>query len=327
VQAAELPAPPPDAPPGDDVHCPLCDYDLRGLTEPRCPECGYRFVWDDLTDPARRRHPYLFEHHPRRNTWSFVRTLLGGLRPRRFWSSVRPSQPSRPGRLVVYWLVTILLVPLAYAAAFATTCYRFAPQQNQQRASLFASATATFRFYQRYPQEQWPLDLKEHPSPQAYVDFVRPPPGSPAYLAYVLRNFYGQSFGRHLDAVLIYLAWPWLMFLTLMIFRASMRRAKVNTVHALRCSLYCCDAAPWLLALALWAVPPLVETLDLGRYIGYRDAVVSSVLFAGVTGWRLSAAYRNYLQFHRPAATAAAAQVIVLLVSWVYLMGRALEAR
>lgn len=27
----------------EDVRCPLCDYDLRGLTEPRCPECGYRF--------------------------------------------------------------------------------------------------------------------------------------------------------------------------------------------------------------------------------------------------------------------------------------------
>lgn len=24
--------------PGDDVRCPLCEYDLRGLAEPRCPE-------------------------------------------------------------------------------------------------------------------------------------------------------------------------------------------------------------------------------------------------------------------------------------------------
>ena len=83
----------------DAVRCPLCDYDLRGLAEPRCPECGYRFVWEDLTDPTRRRHPYLFEHHPRRNFWSFRRTFIAGLRPRRFWSTLYPAQLSRPSRL------------------------------------------------------------------------------------------------------------------------------------------------------------------------------------------------------------------------------------
>ena len=78
-----MPAPP-AAP---DAACPLCGYDLRGLEtapDPRCPECGRRFEWADFTDPARRRHPYLFEHHPERPAWSFARTLLGGLRPGRF---------------------------------------------------------------------------------------------------------------------------------------------------------------------------------------------------------------------------------------------------
>ncbi len=27
----------------EDILCPLCEYDLRMLAEPRCPECGYRF--------------------------------------------------------------------------------------------------------------------------------------------------------------------------------------------------------------------------------------------------------------------------------------------
>ena len=31
----------------------------------------------DLLDPARRSHPYLFEHHPKRYVWSFCRTALG----------------------------------------------------------------------------------------------------------------------------------------------------------------------------------------------------------------------------------------------------------
>ncbi len=28
-----------------DVPCPRCSYNWRGLTTPRCPECGYTFVW------------------------------------------------------------------------------------------------------------------------------------------------------------------------------------------------------------------------------------------------------------------------------------------
>lgn len=70
-----------------DVNCPLCDYNLRGLVEPRCPECGFRFVWSEVLDPVRRKHPYLFEHHPR--TWfrSFWKTLWAGWRPRRFWTT------------------------------------------------------------------------------------------------------------------------------------------------------------------------------------------------------------------------------------------------
>src|SRR5687768_524801 len=59
-----------------DVHCPLCGYNLSGLTEPRCPECGYASDWDDLLHPERNLHPYLFEHHARRRPMrSFARTL------------------------------------------------------------------------------------------------------------------------------------------------------------------------------------------------------------------------------------------------------------
>ena len=76
----------------------MCDYDLRAQVEPRCPECGYRFDFDELRDPARRLHPYLFEHHPESNTWSFIRTLVGGLLPGRFWRALLPVQPSRPNR-------------------------------------------------------------------------------------------------------------------------------------------------------------------------------------------------------------------------------------
>src|SRR6185503_2909506 len=112
--AADLPAVPgeeaPESLSSRDLHCPLCEYNLRGLTEPRCPECGYRFEWVELIDAKLKLHPYLFEHHPRRNVWSFWKTAVGGLRPGRFWKALHPTHVSRPGRLLAYWAVVALLV-------------------------------------------------------------------------------------------------------------------------------------------------------------------------------------------------------------------------
>src|SRR5579884_3246062 len=103
----------------EDVHCPLCGYNLRGLSEPRCPECGYRFAWRDLLDPTRRRHPYLFEHHPEHNVRSFLYTVTRKLRPFEFWKSLRPDQPANRRRLLVYWIVVavgaLLPVPLIWS--------------------------------------------------------------------------------------------------------------------------------------------------------------------------------------------------------------------
>ena len=36
-----------------DVLCPLCEYNLRGLRDARCPECGYRFIWMEVVSPSR----------------------------------------------------------------------------------------------------------------------------------------------------------------------------------------------------------------------------------------------------------------------------------
>src|SRR5260221_14069848 len=81
-----------------EICCPMCEYNLRGLTEPRCPECGYRFEWKVLADAKTHLHPYLFEHHPEGNFRSFWQTAWGGLRPWRFWRELHAAQASRPGR-------------------------------------------------------------------------------------------------------------------------------------------------------------------------------------------------------------------------------------
>jgi hypothetical protein len=106
----------------EEIFCPLCQYNLRGLTVPRCPECGHRFAWPEVLDPRQRLHPFLFEHHPEKKFSCFWRTLVGGLRPRRFWSSLRPVQPSFPRRLIAYWCLSASLFVLA---TVVPVVYRF----------------------------------------------------------------------------------------------------------------------------------------------------------------------------------------------------------
>ena len=47
------PAPSPTPEPqviDEDLPCPKCRYNLRGLTVPRCPECGFQFEWTDVPE-------------------------------------------------------------------------------------------------------------------------------------------------------------------------------------------------------------------------------------------------------------------------------------
>lgn len=91
----------------NEICCPLCEYNLRGLSDARCPECGSQYTWAELLDPRRREHPYLFEHHPERNWWSFWRTVMGGLNPQAFWTTLHPMQRISRTRLFLYGVILI----------------------------------------------------------------------------------------------------------------------------------------------------------------------------------------------------------------------------
>ena len=315
------PAAPPDAPSlHEAVQCPLCDYDLRGLTEPRCPECGYRFEWADLTDPARKLHPYLFEHHPRRNLRSFVRTMLGGLRPRRFWSTLRPSQPSRPDRLVIYWMLANLLLPLAAVVMFASTAVANMPEQARLRAAKRSEYHWLISPEGQRRNSYGTILVSRGVSAERYVDFEVAPPLSMRYVRQVYRDRFALMLNDALVAVMVYLLWPWLSFVALMVFQASMRRAKVKSDHVLRCVLYSCDAGLYVGLLGALVVPPAVQWLLPGYPAQFAFLMAAAFVFAAFTGHRLAAAYRHYLRFDHPTATALASQAIVLLAVLVVLV-------
>jgi hypothetical protein len=298
----------------DDVFCPLCEYNLRGLIEPRCPECGYRFEWPDLLNPSRRLHPYLFEHHPEKNFRSFWRTAIGGLRPRRFWASLHPVQPSCPRRLILYWclaasVVIIACVALVIAVVLAVARVNAASHpQFIARWNLPQNAAHRAELVRQYGSIE---ALAEKIAPARFFNAA----GDAIRFSRVPRAL--------VLPLLVGLAWPWLTFLALLVFRGSMRRARIGPTRVLRCVLYSSDVLLWygllLLAVAPWEYYAEMNNLVSSGMLRQVELAVGAT-FTWIVTFRLFGACRYYLRLSHTAWTVTVSQFIVaLLVSNVVL--------
>jgi hypothetical protein len=274
----------------EGLACPLCDYSLRGLTTPRCPECGYSFDWDELRNQT-KYHPYLFEHAVRRRVRSFFKTLWHGLWPWRFWQDVRPTHEVFESRLGVYWAAIMLLSVLA----FASPAIHFAVRLCRER---YYDANLTYATSPWYPEQ-------------------------------------AAAVGVLATVGALYVFWPWLTFAVLMIFRISMRRARIRPEHVERCVIYSFDAAGVLAPLVLLAaVAHGLLGGEPGQGLNGRDpfalmpvsedarltliaCVFGLVAFGGV---RLAVAYRRYLRFPHAGWVVLATQVIVGLIAAIVLL-------
>lgn len=305
------PPTPSAAPDWDRVHeeilCPLCEYSLRGISEPRCPECGYTFEWRDILDPRRRFHPYLFEHHVTRRLRWFRKTLVGGYRPGRFWRSLHPVQAVYPRRLLGYWCLLmvpcIAMVAAVAAAGVGVPIWRMLQDnrtyQAQQLAGVNPAAPPAWvvRSYGSYQgflktlEAQWPTKFRGA--------MVR------NQLTWWLRRDIHQ-----LMAPVAVLVWPWMTLGALLVFQVSMRRAKIKARHVLRCVVYSFDAVPWIVlavagVLVLEVAMPGRQGEDLVGWLFLSIAAVGLMIV-----YRLVQAYRLYLHFDRPILTVLASQVI-----------------
>ncbi len=100
-----------------ELACPRCDYDLRGLPAPRCPECGLQFRWEALHDIRGARASDCVEYCLReRPLRSLARTWWRALHPAAFWDEVPPSWPVQGRPLLVYGIVLVVLAVLGAAA-------------------------------------------------------------------------------------------------------------------------------------------------------------------------------------------------------------------
>ncbi|HEX4792960.1 MAG TPA: hypothetical protein VH370_04160 [Humisphaera sp.] len=124
----------------DEILCPLCEYNLRGIPEPRCPECGFKFEWDEVLNPTRRQHRFVFEHQGSRRARAFWKTAVAGLRPGKFWRELTPVQPSFPKRLFVYWLIAMAIACVGETGFVALMLYLEQPFYGRNSVELFSYA-------------------------------------------------------------------------------------------------------------------------------------------------------------------------------------------
>lgn len=131
-----------------DLSCPECNYNLRMLSQPRCPECGTVFRWQTLlhiscprcgegletidggecprcglelnweellgdADPALHRH-FEYTTKPIR---AIVPTWFAALRPARFWRRIPLESPPAVKRLRRLRKLTLIITVLVIAAA------------------------------------------------------------------------------------------------------------------------------------------------------------------------------------------------------------------
>lgn len=308
--------------------CPLCEYELRGLREPRCPECGYRFTWAELIDPERRRHPYLFEHYPKRNLWSFGKTLWNAQRPRRFWKTLKPQQASRVRRLLIYALAVNGIIGLMLVGGIGVSFVTMMLHRVGFNARLQAQEMARLNDPNAPPDVVKMRDqiIALNGSVQKYLDSWLPTTVTtylrhPVYRSEALKGLAFMS----LAPLCIALAWPWLTFLSLQVFRISMGRARIRTSHVLRCVVYSADVFLWgaLLGLPLVVasrfVGPSIEQYFSRPLWAISTSIVSqlwpllAIVIFLVWCYRLTTAYREYLRFDHAVATIVASQVIVVL--------------
>jgi hypothetical protein len=295
----------------EEIRCPLCDYNLRGLVAPRCPECGYRYEWADLLDPLRRLHPYLFEHHPERTAWAFRKTLRGGLRPAQFWRAVSPVQPSYPRRLLGYWLRCAMILAVLLTA---TSVAGFIPLVSFNMR-LLARNRASFLAYLNSPRgaDHAKQITSRYGSVQAAVNETYAP-----WSAYKdALTFVGKSWIRQLPLLLNVLAWPWITILTLLLFQFSMRRARINRVHVARCVLYSQDV-PSLIGFFAVILLQLSFIAQIVSFVNESYVVAATLVLLSGAGalftYRLAKAYELYLRFDHPAWTVAASQALTFLI-------------
>jgi hypothetical protein len=228
-----------------------------------------------------------------------------------------PTQPSSVRRLVAYGAVVVAACVLPVAIELAQrTCHTYRAVEERRRWVAVA--------LQRNPSFAASCRAA-YPGMAAaqIIDAEQPPMSMSAYLGDALK--YGNVRGLLVGEIAAIL-WPAATAAALLIFQASMRRARVRGVHALRCVVYSCDlllvANAMPLAVLCWIVlrrstgdPSFARDVDwYARLLPWLAAAAAPMFL-----YRLWTAVRLYLRLPHAPAVIITTQAIALLVLGIVL--------
>ena len=117
------------------IVCPSCEYDLRGLSNAVCPECGHHFVWREVIEANLGDHHLSFELRPRVGLGVFFATACRTFTPMRFFETLQLRQRAVPRRLVLYSVIVTLFTLAGLASewiVYLVNAWRINPAASWQ---------------------------------------------------------------------------------------------------------------------------------------------------------------------------------------------------
>lgn len=291
----------PTATPEHDLHCPICDYNLHGLPNPRCPECGFAFQWDDLVR-EQPPFPHFFETARAHQAHAFIATLGRSAIALRFWRALHPALKPRSRRVVLFGILAVTLGLFASIIIGGAPIYDYAMWNLERREFILSN----YQHPTNSENEAYATQLaKPFGSVEQYVDWAYPRLASPQFWQ---RAISVDRSGTLLPAIVV--GWPVLTFLALMIFRVSLLNARISPAHVLRCTVYSADIVAWLVPLLLLVLPAFyLEGTESVMWSGYLPLVLLVLLSA-----RVMIAYQLYLRIKRGLAMVISSQIMTALI-------------
>ncbi len=216
----------------------------------------------------------------------------------------------RMRRLMIYWLLANSILLVATVGPFVQTGQAIIRQNSFSKRAFTALPDGSHQFVTYSPMTNGNWMPVYHIISAAQYRRAVPPPWSWELADAIWTRTAWDSL--LFDAAIVVLLWPWITLLALMIFQASMRRAKIKAIHVVRCVVYGCDFA--LLAL----------TVLMGCfYLSHDEQLclfVALICCAPVATYRLTMAYKYYLRFDHPGWTIVASQLVVALAVFTALL-------
>lgn len=286
----------------DETVCPRCEYNLYGLTEPRCPECGLRFTWSELRGVDFNPQSPLFENPRRPRSWTFFATVARSMIPWRFWRNLRLTHPINRRRLFEFYLICAVLIPLTGILPIVSTAFG-----RQYLNNISVNRMYALRWSTSQPKSGWLKDrVDEAGGIQNYLNQTFP------------TDFWGNlkqfmRFGVTWRMVVVFLvlplAWPIVSFFALLIFESSLKKSKPGRWHVFRCVIY-----PYSAFLVSATCFGALGALELGNVLNFRwleNLAIIPINIALLYPISLAVAAKRYLRINRPITTVLLSQFLV----------------